>query len=214
MNLQQRETVMQVFRPALLPDNRRLVWCPLAVCGALSAVGYLLSNLPLTIIPVLVVGVFPGIPIAIHAVFFLSVKITLHGDTLIVVDWAGDPLVSYPRRQEMVLSHVAYVYHLEKEADAHKGGGEAAAPFGNSGIRLKKYRAADADPRRVGAVARSDNGLVLSDAEGQNKIYIMHFHDLARKDWQQLARQLLERNKAISFLMTEREKNGLLGPIA
>jgi hypothetical protein len=182
------------------------------VCGALAVTGHFLSNLPLTIIPVLALAVFPGIPVAIHGVFFLSVKITLHGDTLIVVDWAGDPLVSYPRRQEMALSHVAYVYHLQREAEAHKGGGEAAAPFCNTRIRLKKYRAADADPRRVGAVARSDNGLVLSDAEGQNKIYIMHFHDLARKDWQRLAHLLLERNEAISFLMTEREKKGLLGP--
>lgn len=205
---------MRVFRPALLPDDRRLVWYPLAVCGALAVTGYFLSNLPLTIIPLLVVAVFPGTPIAIHGVFFLSVKITVAGDTLIVVDWAGDPLVSYPRRQEIALSCVAYVYHLQREADAHKGGGEAAAPFCNTRIRLKKYRAADADPRRAGAVARSDNGLVLSDAEGQNKIYIMHFHDLARKDWQQLARQLLERSKTISFLMTDREKNGLLGSSA
>lgn len=212
--MQQVDRTAQVFRPALLPDDGRLVWYPLAVCGALAVTGYFLSNLPLTIIPLVVAAVFPGIPIAIHGVFFLSVKITSHGDTLIVVDWAGDPLVSYPRRQEMTLSRVAYVYHLQREADAHKGQAEPAAPFCNTRIRLKKYRAADADPRRVGAVARSNNGLVLSDAEGRNKIYIMHFHDLARKNWRRLARLLLERNEAISFLMTEREKNGLLGPTA
>ena len=67
----------------------------------------------------LVVAIFPGIPIVIHGSYFLSVRITLRGDTLIVVDWAGDPFISYPRRQEIALSHVAYVYHLQKEAKAH-----------------------------------------------------------------------------------------------
>lgn len=201
-----------VFRPALLPDNRRLVWYPLAVCGALAAVGYFLNNLPLVIIPLLVMAVFPGMPIAIHGVFFLSVKIALDGDTLVVVDWAGDPFVSYPRRQEIALSQVAYVFHLQKEAEAYRGGDEPTAPFCNTRIRLKKYRTADADTRRAGAVARSDNGLVLSDAGGENKIYIMHFHDLAQKDWQQLAHRLLQRNEGISLLMTEHEKRGFLGP--
>lgn len=200
-----------VFRPALLPDNRRLVWYPLAVFGALAAAGYFLNNLPLAIIPLLVAAVFPGLPIAIHGVFFLSVKIALKGDTLVVVDWAGDPFVSYSRRQEIALSQVAYVFHLQREAEAYKGGAEPAAPFCNTRIRLKKYRAADADTRRAGAVARCDNGLVLSDAGGENKIYIMHFHDLAQKDWQQLARRLLKENERISLLMTEHEKQGFLG---
>ncbi len=74
--------------------------------------GYFLGNLPLVIIPLLVVAVFPGIPIAIHSVYFLSVKMTLDGDKLTIVDWAGDPFVSYPRRQEISLSRVAYVYQL------------------------------------------------------------------------------------------------------
>jgi hypothetical protein len=59
--------------------------------------------------------------------------------------------------------------------------------------------------------ARTHNGLVLSDKEGEDKIYIMHFHDLSKKDWQELARQIRKRNKDISFLMTDREKKGLLG---
>lgn len=209
--LQQRDRAAQVFRPALLPDNRRLVWYPLTICGVLAAVGYFLDLLPLAIIPLLVVAVFPGIPIAIHSVYFLSVKITLSGDTLIVVDWSGDPFVSYPRRQEMSLSRVAYAYHLQKEAEAHKTEAAPSAPFRNTRINLKKYRTANSDPRRVGAVARSDNGLILSDREGQHKVYIMHFHDLAKKDWQQLGSRLREANADISFLMDEKEKIGLLG---
>jgi hypothetical protein len=210
-SLQQRDRAVQVFRPALLPDNRRLVWYPLTICGVLAALGYFFDNLPLVIIPLLVTAVFPGIPIAIHSVYFLSVKITLHGDTLIVVDWAGDPFVSYPRRQEIALSRVAYAYHLQKEAEAHKTETDSPAPFRNTRINLKKYRTANSDPRRLGAVARTDNGLILSDREGQRKIYIMHFHDLAKKDWQQLASRLQEANPDISFLMDEKEKEGLLG---
>ena len=202
---------MQVFRPALLPDNRRLVWYPLAICAGLAALGYFIDNLPLAVIPLLVVAVFPGIPIAIHIVYFLSVKITLYTDKLVVVDWAGDPFVSYRRRQEIALSDVAYVYHLQKEAEAHKTDNPPAAPFGSTRINLKKYRAADSDPRRAGAVARTDNGLVLSDRQGQHKIYIMHFHDLAKKDWQQLATRLRQANADITFVMDEKEKRGLLG---
>lgn len=211
--MKQKEEISYVFRPAMLPDNRRLVWYPLAICGVLAGVGYFLDNLPLVIVPLLVVAVFPGIPVGIHGVYSLSVKITFHGDTLAVVDWAGDPFVSYPRRQEIALSQVSYVYHLRKEAEAHKSETAAAVPFGNSRINMRKYRSADSEPQRVGAVARADNGLILSDREGHHKVYIMHFHDLARKDWQRLGRLLQEANADISFLMDEKEIRGLLGHI-
>ena len=210
-SLQQRERAVQVFRPAVLPDNRRLVWYLLTICGVLATLGYFLDNPPLVIMPLLVVAVFPGIPIAIHSVYFLSVRITLYRDTLTVVDWAGDPFVSYPRRQEIALSQVSYAYHLQKEAEAHKTGSAPSVPFRSTRINLKKYSAANSDPRRVGAVARTDNGLILSDREGQDKVYIMHFHDLAKKDWQQLGSLLQEANSDISFLMGEKEKRGFLG---
>ena len=210
-NLQQKERAVQGFRPALLPDNRRLVWYPLAICGILVALGYFLGNLLIVIIPLLVVAVFPGIPIAIHSVYFLSVKMTLDEDKLTIVDWAGDPFVSYPRRQAISLSRVAYVYHLQKEAEANRARTAPPAPFCNTYINTKKYRAADANPRRIGVVARTNNGLVLSDKDGEEKIYIMHCHDLSQRDWQQLARQFQKWNKDISFLMTDKEKKGLLG---
>ena len=197
-----------VYRPAPLPDNRKMVWYPPAVCGAVSAVGFLMGNLPLGVVPLIVLAVFPGIPIAIHSVFFLSVKITLNGDRLVVIDWAGDPFVRYPRRQEIALSQVTYVYHLEKEIREHDTG---AAPFDKTCVKIEKYRAANKDTRRLGAVARTDNGLVLSDDAGDNKVYIMHFHDLAKGDWQTLARRIQRANAGISFLMSEDEKRGLLG---
>jgi hypothetical protein len=200
-----------VFRPALLPDNKRLVWYPLAICGVLVIAGCIMGNLALVVIPLLVVGVFPGIPIAIHSVYFFSVKITLEGDLLTVADWAGDPFVSYPRRQEIALSHVAHVYHLQREAEAYQGEGAPSAPFGSTRIRMNKYRRADADARRVGAVARTDNGLVLSSADGTEKVYLMHFHDLSKKNWQALARLLQQANPSILFEMTEHERKGLLG---
>ncbi len=210
-SLQKTEKAVRVFRPALLPDNRSLVWYPLAICGVLSALGYALGSFPLAIIPLLAVAVFPGLPIAIHSLYFISVRITVCGDTLNVVDWAGDPFVRYPRRQEIALSRVAYVYRLQREAEAHKLETAPSAPFCNTRILSEKYRTANADPRRTGTLARTNSGLVLSDSNGENKIYIMHFHDLSREDWQNLARQFLKKNKTISFLMTEREKKGLLG---
>jgi len=39
----------------------------------------------------------------------------------------------------------------------------------------------------------------------------MHFHDLAKKDWQRLGSLLQEANADISVLMSEKEKRGFLG---
>ena len=157
------------------------------------------------------VAIFPGLPIAIHTVYFLSVKITLQNNILSVTDYAGDPFVSYPRRQKIPLSRVAYIYHLEKEATAYKNEAKPPVPFRNTLINLKKYRVADANPRRTGAIARTNNGIILSDRQGQYKVYIMHFHDLAKKDWQQLGRRFKEANENMLFLMSKKEKKGLLG---
>ena len=190
------------------------MWYPLTICGVVAALGYFLGNLPLVIIPLLVVAVSPGLPIAIHSVYFLSIQMTLEGDKLTIVNWAGDPFVSYPRRQEIVLSRVAYLYHLKKEAEANMTKSAPPPPFCNSSINTKKYRAADKNPRRIGVVARTNNGLVLSNENGENKVYIMHFHDLSQNDWQQLAREVQKRNRAISFLMNDKEKKGVLAQSA
>jgi hypothetical protein len=199
------------YRPAILPDTRRMIWYPLVVCGILSAAGLITRILPLAICPLCVMAIFPGIPVAIHTIYFLSVTITLRGNRLCVADYAGDPFVLYPRRQEISLPNVAYIYHLDKEAQAHAEKTTPSAPFANTRINMSNYRAADADPRRRGAVARTDNGLVLSDSEGRSKVYIMHFHDLSKKDWQQLARRFREINAGISFIMSANEMKGLVG---
>lgn len=203
----------EVFRPAVLPDNKRLVVYPLVVCGALALVGYAIHSLPLIVCPLLAVLVFPGMPIAIHSLFFLSVRIAISRDELRVADFAGDPYVSYPCRQSIPLSQIAYIYHVETEAKAYRDAenGEAPPPFGNTRIRMKKYRAAEKDPRRLGAVARTDNGLVLSDSVGERKVYLMHYHDLACEDWQRLARRLQNASSDITIMMSEKEKRGLLG---
>ncbi len=201
---------MEVFRPAIFPDKKSPLWYPFMICGGLAITGVFLSNLYLVAIPLIVMMVFPGIPIAVHTVYFLSVKITINGDRLTVVDWAGDPFVSYPRRQEIALSTVAYVYYLKKEAKAHISKTPPTAPFHNTRIILKKYRAALRRPRRAPALARTDNGLILSDKEGEHKVYLMHFHDLSKTDWQRLANLIWAANGDISFIMDESDKKGLL----
>jgi len=52
---------------------------------------------------------------------------------------------------------------------------------------------------------------LVSDKDGEAKVYIMHFHDLSQRDWQKLARQFQKWNKDSSILMTDKEKKGLLG---
>lgn len=205
------QTGIQLFRPALLPDERRWVWYPFMVCGMLAGTGYVVDNLPLTVVPLFVAALFPGLPIVFHSLYFFTVKITLSGDMLTVTDYAGDPFVTYPRRQEIDLSRVTYVYHLDKEAKANSARTAAPAPFQNTRIKIEKYRTANRNSRLAGAMARTDNGLVLSDKEGRQKIYLMRFHDLAKKDWQQLAHYFRERNPDIVFIMSKKEKNGLCG---
>ena len=177
----------------------------------LAIVGYVIGNIPLAVCPLIVLAIFPGMPIAFHSIYFISVRISLQDGTLSVRDFAGDPFVSYPHTQTIELAQVVYVYHLGNEAEAHLGSATPPTPLRNTRLKLKKYRTANADPRRGGVVARTNNGLVLSDRDGEHKIYVMHFHDLSKNSWQELARELRKRNEAISFLMTEKEQKGFFG---
>jgi len=199
------------FRPSVLPDDKRLIWYPVGVCLVLAIAAGLMVDPLVAVVPLAGLLILPGLPIAIHALYFFSVKIVLTHDRLIVIDFAGDPFVSYPRRQEIQLSSIAMTYHLEREADAQRSRTATEAPFEYTQIRVKKYRAANADPRRVRVVARTNNGLVLSNENGDQKVYLMHFHDLAKPDWQRLAREILARSPHITILMSAQEKNGLLG---
>ena len=201
-----------VYRPSLLPDDRALVWYPLAICGILTTTGCVLGIALLAIIPLFVAALFPGMPILIHGIYHISVRITICGDALTIIDRAGDPFVSYPRRQEISLNRVVYAYHLGREAKENKGKTRPPEPFCNTRLKIEKYRAADADGRRAGTVARTNNGLVLSDHKGDRKIYLMHFHDLSQTDWQSLARAIVARNSSVTLIMSDREKNAFLGP--
>jgi hypothetical protein len=105
----------ETLRPAILPDNKRLLYYPLTIGLAVSAVGIVLGNLIMVVLPLIILAVFPGVSIFFHALFHFLVKIQIHADTLVVTDYAGNAFVKLPSRQEIFLDEVSYVYYLEKE---------------------------------------------------------------------------------------------------
>ncbi len=63
---------------------------------------------------------------------------------------------------------------------------------------------------------RSDYGvkmnctLVISNADGTQKLYLIHFHDLSQKDWRRLINEINIRKPGIKYLMTKKDLAHLL----
>jgi len=62
----------------------------------------------------------------------------------------------------------------------------------------------------LSATAKVDNALVLTNKDGTEKVYLMHFHDLSRQAWQSLMQDIKNHNPNITYLMTKSEYNNLL----
>lgn len=107
--------MIKTIRPAVLPDNKKLVIYPLAVCLVITGVGIIIGNLIVVILPLIVLAVFPGLPVFFHLLMHLFVKIKLHPDKIIVRDYLGNNIVQPARLQEMAYADIAYIYYLSKE---------------------------------------------------------------------------------------------------
>ena len=117
-------------RPSVLPDNKKLFIYPLAVCLTIASIGIIIKNPIVIVLPLIVLAVFPGLPVFFHLLIYLFVKIELHPDKIVVKDYLGNNIVRSPRLQEMAYTDIAYIYYLSKEINLLK----------NLQKMLKKYK--------------------------------------------------------------------------
>ena len=66
---------IETLRPAILPDERKLFFYPLIIAAAVSIAGIILSNIIMIVLPLIILAVFPGLPVLFHLIYHLFVKI-------------------------------------------------------------------------------------------------------------------------------------------
>jgi hypothetical protein len=82
-------------------------------------------------------------------------------------------------------------------------------PFLLTKVNLVKYKKVAGYRGGISATAKVDNALVLAGKEGTKKVYLMHFHDLSKENWQSLIQDIKNHNPNIAFLMTKSEYKNL-----
>ena len=312
---------IETFRPAVLPDNRKLVYWPLALGLPICAVGLILANPVMVMLPLIILAVFPGLPIFFHALFYLLVKIEVYPEKIAVTDLAGNRFVRTGFRQEIHFDDICYIYYLGKEINllanltkklkkykvpttetdytranltakysvpddilrTFKESSQKAltdytatgvlmkldeifdkyevpeqarktirkdlskdenfnldyirsvlsgypvssqdieevadqlsetdidilAPFLRTKVNIAAYKKAERRRHGASVTARTDIGLVLSNKDGNEKVYLMHFHDLSDKDLRRLIKIINQEGRRVKYLMTKAEFNRL-----
>ncbi|MEE8229458.1 MAG: hypothetical protein V3R69_06255 [candidate division NC10 bacterium] len=107
---------VRTLRPAIPLDKKKLVVYPLVVGPGAAATGLGLANPVMIALPLIILAVFPGPPVLLHAVYHLFVKFQIFGDRLAVIDHVSDPFVSSRGRQEIQFGSIAYCFYVDKEA--------------------------------------------------------------------------------------------------
>ncbi len=82
--------MIKTIRPSILPDSKKLVIYPLVVCLAVAVLGIVIKNPVVIILPLIVLGVFPGLPIFFHLLMHIFVKFEMHPGRIVVKDYLGD----------------------------------------------------------------------------------------------------------------------------
>jgi len=312
----------KTIRPSVLPDNKKLVIYPLIACLVIAGIGIIIKNPIVIALPLIVLAVFPGLPVFFHLLMHIFVKIELHPDKIVVKDSLGNNIVRFPRLQEMVYADIAYIYYLSKEInllqnlcnklkefklspkendytkenltakysvpaekieDFEKSSQNILNDYTATAILLKldniyrkyiipkstaknisrelkddekfnyeylrdrlkdyavdiedlneledelanikvdiiqsflltkvnlaKYKKVAGYRGGLSATAKVDNALVFANKDGTEKVYLMHFHDLSREDWQSLMREIKNYNPNITYLITKSEYKNLL----
>lgn len=110
----------QTIRPSILPDNKKLVAYPLVVGLIISAIGIAVKNLVVVILPLIILAIFPGLPVFFHLLFYLFAKIELYLHKIVVRDYTGNKFVKVPSIQEIAFVDIRYIYYLGKEINLLK----------------------------------------------------------------------------------------------
>jgi len=106
---------MQTLKPSILPDNRKFVLYPLFAGLIVTGIGLLIGHVIMIVLPLIILAVFPGLPILFHLIFHLFVRIHIDVDRLVVRDYVGNRFVKYRSYQQICFGDIAYIYYLEKE---------------------------------------------------------------------------------------------------
>ncbi len=109
------EKMILRLRPAILPDDTRLFFYPVIIGLVISAVGLFLGNIIVVILPLIVLAVFPGLPVLFHLIYHLLVYIDVWRDRIVVTDYVKDRFVRFKARQEISFAEIRYVYYLGRE---------------------------------------------------------------------------------------------------
>ncbi len=107
---------MRILRPAILPDNKNLVVFPLLVGLGVAGTGVLLGNPVVIALPLIILAVFPGLPILFHSVYYFFVQFQIFPDRLVVIDRVSDPFARSRGRQEIQFGSIGYLFYVDKEA--------------------------------------------------------------------------------------------------
>jgi hypothetical protein len=316
------DSMTETLRPAVLPDDRRVFLYPVVIGLIISLVGFFLDNIIMLVLPLIILAVFPGLPVLFHLIYHLFVKIEVLQDRLVITDYVSDRFVRFKAHQEISFSELAYINYVGKEinllqnlrsklkkfkippgeTDYTKANlvsrygvaedifekfekssqktltdytatavlmkldeiygkynvpketrgsikkalkndsnfnyeyvrtalssypitsqdlgslsdeftnidADILAPFLLTKVNLGKYRKAEKGRHGAHVTARVDNGLVLSNKDGTNKVYFMRFHDLSERDLLRFIEIVNSRQPAIRFLMTRKETERLL----
>jgi len=86
---------------------------------------------------------------------------------------------------------------------------DVVRPFLLTKVDLAKYKKVSSYRGGVSVAARLDNALVFASKDGNEKVYLMHFHDLSKEGWQSLMRDIKSHNQEITYLMTKSEYKNL-----
>jgi hypothetical protein len=314
--------MIKTLRPSILPDNKKLFIYPAVIGLVIAGIGIIIKNPIVIALPLIVLAVFPGLPVFFHLLMHLSVKIELHPDKIVVKDYLGNSIVRPAFLQEMIYADIAYIYYLSKEINllnnfrnklkkfklspkefdytkenlVTKYGVPAEniekfekssqnilndytatailmklddiyskynipkstaknisrefqndenfnyeylrdrlkdypvdivdlneledefsnikvdiiRPFLLTKANLAKYKKVAGYRGGISATAKVDNALVFSNKDGTEKVYLIHFHDLSRQDWQSLMQEINNHNPNITYLMTKSEYHNLL----
>lgn len=107
---------MRTLRPAILPDNKNLVLFPVLIGLGVASTGVALANPVVIALPLIILAVFPGLPVLFHLVYHVSVQFQVFPDRIVVIDRASDPFVRSRGRQEIQFGNIAYLFCVDKEA--------------------------------------------------------------------------------------------------
>jgi hypothetical protein len=109
---------LRVLRPAIFPDDMWLVYLFVAA-EAVGALYGFVAHVPVALfLSLVVMGLFPGMPLAFHSIAHFTVRIEVFEDRFAVVSvWPLGSLLRIGREQQLGFKDISYAYYLEREID-------------------------------------------------------------------------------------------------